>query len=125
MNKLVVIKGLVLVIVSIILGAFAAHYLQTKLSVKELTSFQVGVRYQTYGGIILLLLGFNYKFLLKAKTAINMFFIGNVLFSISIYYLALTDKTSLDKLMGPVTPLGGLLMIIGLTILLFRVIKSK
>lgn len=124
MQKSIILKGLVLILISIILGAFAAHYLETKLALKELNSFQVGVRYQTYGGILLLLLA-NNKVLSQFKKSINLFFIGNILFSLSIYYLSLTDKTVIDKFVGPITPIGGFLMIVSLAIILFGVIKLK
>jgi uncharacterized membrane protein YgdD (TMEM256/DUF423 family) len=124
MQKAIVVKGLTLILVSIILGAFVAHYLEVKLTDKALSSFQVGVRYQTYGGILLLLLS-NHKLLSRFKKSINLFFIGNLLFSSSIYYLSLTDVSVLDKFVGPITPIGGFLMILSLVIILFRVIKLK
>lgn len=124
MQNSIVIKGLILVLVSIILGALAAHYLETKLTEKALNSFQVGVRYQTYGGILLLLLA-NNKMLSHFKKSINLFFIGNLLFSLSIYYLSLTEKTVIDKFVGPITPIGGLLMILSLFFILINTIKGK
>lgn len=124
MQKSIVIKGLILVLVSIILGAMAAHYLETKLTVKELNSFQVGVRYQMYGGILLLLFA-NSKLIYNFKKLINLFFIGNLMFSLSIYYLSLTEATFLDKIAGPTTPLGGLLMIVSLALIVFKVFKLK
>lgn len=124
MQKSIVIKGLILVLVSIILGALAAHYLETKLTTKELNSFQVGVRYQMFGGILLLLFA-NSKLIFGFKKLINLFFVGNLMFSLSIYYLSLTKVTFLDKIAGPITPLGGLLMIVSLFLVIFKVIKLK
>ena len=125
MQKAIVVKGLVLILISIVLGAFAAHYLETKLSIKALSSFQVGVRYQMYGGLLLLIFGIKKEIFNNNNGLINTFFIGNILFCFSIYYLSLTLKTNLDKVVGPITPLGGLLMILALIILLIRIIKNN
>ena len=82
------------------------------------------MRYQIYGGILLILFS-NSQLLSRFKKTINLFFIGNLLFSLSIYYLSLTDTTVLDKFIGPITPIGGFLMILSLVMMLFSLIKLK
>lgn len=124
MNKAIIIKGLSLIIISIILGAFAAHLLENKLTIDELNSFQVGVRYQMYGGLLLVLFG-TQKYFFSFTKLINLFFIGNITFCVTIYYLALTNKSLLDKIIGPITPLGGLLMIISLILILFKLARQN
>ena len=126
MNKAVVIKGLLLILISIVLGAFVTHGLRDRLSVEQLTSFRVGVNYQMIGGLILLIFGLNWdKFKVHIKLPTNLFFAGICLFSFSIYALNLFSGSSISSYLWPITPIGGLLMIIALVIVIFTVIKSS
>ena len=126
MNKNIVIKGLSLIFLAIILGAFGAHKLKEILSITELASFNTGVRYQMYGGFFLLILGLNSdKFLFSIKKIANIYFIGVILFSLSIYLLTVINIQNINKLIGPITPIGGLLMIVSVGILLYKLIFSK
>ena len=126
MNKRIVIRGLSLLFVAIILGAFGAHKLKETLSVSELASFNTGVRYQMYGAFFLLILGVNSsKFPFSIKLPTTIFFIGVGLFSISIYLLTVMNIENLNKILGPITPVGGLLMIIGVGIILFKLLFSS
>jgi len=118
MKKEVVIIGAFLILISIILGAFGAHALKEILSAESLSSFHTGTQYQMYMGIAILLLGFNYhKFRKKYfKIFFWLIFIGSILFSFSIYGLSWANYTmnvSLRSVLGPITPLGGTLMIVG------------
>ena len=88
------------------LGAFAAHGLRNKLADNLLNAFQTGVHYQLWHtmalmGVALLLLRFPESGLFKVTGA--LFALGILLFSGSLYLLALTGNTKL----GMVTPLGG------------------
>jgi uncharacterized membrane protein YgdD (TMEM256/DUF423 family) len=126
MNKRIVIRGLSLLFIAIILGAFGAHKLKVVLSVSELASFNTGVRYQMYGAFFLLILGINSsKFPFSIKLPAAIFFIGVGLFSTSIYLLTVMNIESLTKILGPITPVGGLLMIIGVGIILFKLLFSS
>ncbi|HIP31863.1 MAG TPA: DUF423 domain-containing protein [Crocinitomicaceae bacterium] len=127
MNKKILISGISLIIIAIILGAFGAHALKEVLSEAKLKSFETGVRYQMYHGLALFILGLNAdRFSFSLKLATSIIFIGVLLFSISIYFLALQESLQMSlKFLGPITPLGGLLMITGWTILLINVIKNK
>ncbi len=126
-NKKIVLLGSVLFMTAIILGAFGAHALKELLSIEKLQSFEVGVRYQFYVSIVLLLFG-----LLNEKIPFNLsgFFIfqivGIFMFSGSIYLLSLEQIVSLNlKFLGPVTPLGGLMMILGWIIFIVRLIRFR
>ncbi|MBL1280416.1 MAG: DUF423 domain-containing protein [Fluviicola sp.] len=127
MNKRIVIAGILLIIVAIILGAFGAHALKEIVSEAKLKSFETGVRYQTYHGLAFLILGLNadrFSFSLNLCSALILS--GVLLFSVSIYFLSLQEPLQISlAFLGPITPLGGLLMIIGWIILLFKVIKMK
>ncbi|KJD35825.1 membrane protein [Tamlana sedimentorum] len=107
-----IITGAFLGMLAIILGAFGAHALKKLLSVEQLKSFETGVKYQMYHAIVLLLLGFNYTF--STSTMYWCFTIGILLFSFSIYGLVISDaKGKKLKVLGPITPIGGLLFVIG------------
>ena len=126
---MVIVSGL-LILTAIILGAFTAHAFKEVLSPASLASFETGVRYQMYMGLALLMLGLNYhKFRKKNfKLYYGLILIGTLMFSLSIYLLNLADlmhMPGLRSFMGPITPLGGTLMIAGWAIFIFQFIKSK
>jgi len=122
MSQLALIFGSLFGGLTIILGAFGAHLLKKKLTPEQLQSFETGVKYQMYHAIVLLLLGFH----LDISTTINTyiiytFIIGTILFSFSIYGLVLSAANNKKlKFLGPITPLGGLFLVAGWVLLLFK-----
>lgn len=97
--------------VTIILGAFGAHSLQEILSETQLKSFETGVRYQMYHVIILLIVNTYSKFSRQQQKIINyLFFAGILCFSGSIY--AITFGVDAKQIWF-ITPVGGLLLILG------------
>ena len=127
MNKRIVLTGIILIVTAIILGAFGAHALKAILSTKSLSSYEVGVRYQMYHGLAFLMLGLTAKtFHFDLRTVFRLLLAGVVLFSGSIYGLAMQEPLNVSmKFFGPITPIGGVLMIVGWLLLLFRIIKQK
>jgi len=119
-KELALISGALLGILSIVLGAFGAHALKKVLSEERLSSFEVGVRYQMYAALTLLIVGYNFKFVESYENwAVYGLLFGCILFSGSIYLLSFKDKWKANlKFLGPVTPLGGLLMIVGWVVIL-------
>ena len=117
MKKSVVIAGGILILVAVILGAMGAHALKEVLTDNNMASFETGVKYQMYMGLAILALGLNYsKFRKRSfKLFIGFILTGALLFSLSIYGLVWADTVgaSLKMVFGPITPLGGVLMIIG------------
>lgn len=97
---------------TIILGAFGAHALKETLSEQALQSFETAVRYQMYHVIALLIINLqsNFSEVFKKQMTI-LFLIGIVLFSGSIYALYLLNVPA--KYIWFVTPLGGLILILG------------
>lgn len=98
-------------LLSVVLGAFAAHALKTHLSEYSISIFETAVKYQMYHSLALIVVGIislipNQPDL---KWAGRFFIIGIVIFSGSLYALSLTDV----KWLGAVTPLGGLCFILG------------
>lgn len=127
MNKKIVVTGAILILISIVLGAFGAHALKEVLLPAELASFETGVRYQVYHGLALLAIGLNANAIgFSLKWVFNLILVGVILFSGSIYGLSLDELMQLKfSFLGPITPLGGLLMIIGWIILIVQLIRSK
>jgi uncharacterized membrane protein YgdD (TMEM256/DUF423 family) len=127
MQKSTVLIGAIFIVVAIILGAFGAHALKAVLSEEKLLSFETGVRYQLIQGVSLLVIGLNSKTLgFELKLIERLLIIGTILFSISIYLLALAELMGISmKWLGPVTPIGGSLMIIGWFVFIFRLILQK
>lgn len=127
MNNKTVFTGALLCVIGIVLGAFGAHALKSLISVERLQSFETGVRYQMYAGFSLLILGLNAdRFQFSLKWIVRLLLFGIILFSGSIYGLAMQEVFSVSlKFLGPITPLGGLLQIVGWILLLYKLVKHS
>ena len=120
-------KNLIIVcalgMLSIILGAFGAHALKDKLTPDALQSFETGVRYQMYHTIVLLFVNMFQGFSPEFKTTLTItFLIGILFFSGSIYLIHLAKVPA--KSIWFVTPLGGLILIVGWGMMMYHFIKS-
>ena len=127
MKTITLVFGAVYGMLSVILGAFGAHALKKILSVERLESFETGVRYQMYAAFFLLIIGYILKFENSTEkwTSVLMI-IGTFFFSVSIYFLSLQDYLGTNlKFLGPITPLGGLLMILSWGMLILNFAKNK
>ncbi len=114
----------VLGILTIVLGAFGAHALKETLTIDQINSFETAVRYQMYHVIVLLFVNTYAGFSDRKKKHISwLFFAGILLFSGSIYLIQLTSISA--KSIWFVTPLGGLLFILGWTIMGMNFLKKK
>ncbi|GAF04408.1 DUF423 domain-containing protein [Saccharicrinis fermentans] len=123
MKKIVLLVGASYGLLSVVFGAFGAHALKKIWSVETLQSFETGVKYQMYHALVLLLIGFYFSFSTKVENSMAWFFIlGTFLFSVSIYLLAFAKTWNISlSWLGPVTPLGGLLLILGWVFLLVNI----
>ena len=104
--------GGILGFLGVALGAFGAHALRARLSSEMLAVFETGVRYQMYHTIAMLIVAAAIGHIGNARllaAAGWSFFAGVLLFSGSLYTLALTGIPTL----GAITPIGGLLFLIG------------
>ncbi len=111
---------------AVALGALGAHALKEILTTSQLQSFETGVRYQFLHALAILLLALNAeKFNHQLKRSLTLMTTGICFFSFSIYLLSL-QKTLGNSLpfLGPITPIGGLLLI-SAWIMLFFCIKKK
>ncbi|AZB00125.1 DUF423 domain-containing protein [Chryseobacterium joostei] len=127
MKTITLIFGAVYGMLSVILGAFGAHALKKILSVERLESFETGVRYQMYAAFFLLIIGYILKFETSTEKWTSILMIaGTLLFSVSIYFLSLQDYLGANlKFLGPITPLGGLLMILSWGMLILYFAKNR
>ncbi len=127
MKTFTLIAGAVYGVLSVILGAFGAHAFKKILSLEKLESFETGVRYQMYAAFFLLIVGWILKFETKTEYWISYLMIfGTFLFSMSIYCLCFQQVWNVNlKFLGPITPIGGLLMIMSWILLIFYFLKMK
>jgi uncharacterized membrane protein YgdD (TMEM256/DUF423 family) len=127
MDKKIISTGAIFGMLAIILGAFGAHALKKVLSFEELSTFETGVRYQMYHALFLVFIGLATELSQKAKKTIYyLVVIGVLFFSGSVYLLATNSQTSFDfKVIGFVTPIGGLLLILAWGVLLVNYLKKK
>ncbi|MCM4171820.1 DUF423 domain-containing protein [Arenibacter sp. TNZ] len=113
-------------LLAVVFGAFGAHALKKIMNEQQLKSFETGVKYQMYHAILLLVLGFNFNL----ETALERYMIyciiiGVFLFSFSIYGLSISAaKGKKLKFLGPITPLGGLFLVIGWALLCYSFIQN-
>ena len=124
-NKLISIAAL-LAFLAVALGAFGAHTLNELLTTEKLNSFETGVRYQFFHSLALLIIGLNAN-KLNATALIGKFMIiGIVFFAFSIYLLSLQELIGINLLLlGPITPIGGVLLMISWLILLIKNYKKN
>ncbi len=111
-------------------GAFGAHGLQGILTDFQLHIWGTGVRYQFYHTFALLAIAILGRYLGHGKTNVAgwLMVAGIVCFSGSLYILALADvleMPSLKPIVGPLTPVGGVLLIAGWVVLLFAAAGYK
>lgn len=118
-QEIIIATGAFFGMLSVIFGAFGAHALKKRLSKEQLHSFEVGVKYQMYHAILLLVLGFSNT--ITTSATYWCFTTGIILFSFSIYGLILSDsKGKKLRFLGPITPIGGLLLVIGWLLILIN-----
>lgn len=128
MERKIIATATFLGLTAIILGAFGAHALKNYLTPEQLISFETGVKYQMYHALFLLFLGLSAVFLTD-KTKKLMYWLvvlGVAFFSGSIYLLTTKNVTGIDfKFLGPITPIGGTLLIVAWGILFVKVLNKK
>ena len=127
MNRKLLILGAVLGFTAVLLGAFGAHGLQKIVEPAAVDSFETGVRYQMYHAFLALLVGGVFTISPKAKkTLFYLLLAGVLLFSGSIYLLSTQAATGIDfTSIALLTPLGGLLLILGWGVLIVQFVKKK
>lgn len=129
MNNNILLKGAFFAVFAVILGAFGAHALKAVLTESKLESYHTATRYLMYHGLALLLLGYLHKEIQNnwIKYASQCMFLGTILFSGSILLLVNRELLGMEflKALGPVTPLGGTVLIAGWICLIVSIFKNK
>ena len=125
-SRLEMVSGAIHCGLSVMMGAFAAHGLKSELSPRMLEVLEVGVRYQFYHGLALLvvavaigLLGTSEK--VKSMKRVGYCFqAGIIFFSGSLYILSIFGIPK----MGMITPIGGVLFLVGWFLLAWQAYKK-
>ncbi len=126
MNKSITVSGATIIMLAIVLGAFGAHALKERLDAEQLASFETGVRYAMYHGLAFLVLGLAADRLPKITWVYRLLLSGVLLFSGSIFLLSMQSIFGVElKFLGPITPIGGVLMIAGWSIFILSILKKK
>lgn len=107
MTKSLVAAGAINAAIAVAAGAFAAHGLRERLEARSLDIFETAARYHMYHALAMILCAVVATS--GAKTAGWILQGGIVVFSGSLYALALTDV----KVLGAITPIGGLAFLVG------------
>jgi uncharacterized membrane protein YgdD (TMEM256/DUF423 family) len=117
MDRTFLLAGAVAGLVAVAFGAFGAHGLRGRLTPEMLAVFETGVRYHMYHALALLLVAALSRDVAHGGRAIAaagwLFISGIVLFSGSLYLLAVTGVTVL----GAITPIGGVAFLAGWALL--------
>lgn len=126
--KFFLLAGFFLAALAVILGAFGAHGLKPHLTTEQLQSYETAVKYQFYHVFALITVGVLMNIYPKLNLALagDFFLIGIILFCGSIYLLACKDLLGIQnfaKILGPITPIGGLCFIIGWMISFYKIVK--
>ncbi|TDS12622.1 uncharacterized membrane protein YgdD (TMEM256/DUF423 family) [Maribacter caenipelagi] len=127
MKKTILSTACLFGMLAVVLGAFGAHGLKELVDIQAVATFETGVRYQMCHAFFLFAVGLLPSEYLKSKKSIYVCtIIGVVLFSFSIYLLALNSLVAFDfKLIGIVTPIGGLFLIVAWAMTGYGIMKSK
>lgn len=126
------IYGALFIATAIGLGAIGAHALEgvTQITSKNIESWKTGVHYQLIQGLglfIILFIAHHLK-ITSIKGILAIHILGTLLFSVSIYLLVLNSvwqQIWLKYAMIALTPLGGILMIIGWLLIVVKLVKLK
>ncbi|MBC7614498.1 MAG: DUF423 domain-containing protein [Pedobacter sp.] len=128
MNKRIILIAAFFGALAVVLGAFGAHSLKKIVTPESLAIWQKGVEYQFYHTFALLYLSTLVRYKHKLiNFAFAFFTSGIILFSGSLYLLALKDVASLAfyPFLGPITPIGGLCFIFGWICLFLTALSDK
>ena len=118
-----IVFGSILTGLAILLGAFGAHALKSRISPDDLAIFETGIRYHichSIGLILIGILGFYFPHNLIDIPA-KLFLLGIFIFSGSLYLLVLTNT----RWLGAITPIGGICYMIGWLLLAFNIYRFE
>ena len=118
-NNRVIASGAALGGLAVVFGAFGSHALASRLSGEELRWWQTAVQYQMWHALAVL--GIGLSGLNWGRLPAVLLGAGAAIFSGTLYAMAL----GAPRLLGAVTPLGGIAMIAGWGLLTFRALAAR
>ncbi len=128
MQKIYLVIGILLSGLAVALGAFGAHGLKKVVSPENVAIYQTGVQYQMYHALALILVGILSERVYSnfLSYAGGLFITGIILFSGSLYLIVslYSMNKTVPAVVGILTPIGGLLFILGWACLLVAVLKK-
>ena len=121
-TKLFILIGCINALIAVMLGAFGAHGLKSRLTEQLLASFQTGTQYHFYHAMGLIAVGLIAAHVSGIGIKISgwLMLAGIILFSGSLYVLAITGIRQL----GMITPVGGICFILAWTVLAITVFRQ-
>ena len=121
--KIAKLFGAIFALLSIILGALNSHNFKKILPETASESIDLSLTYMMFHGLALLILS---VLSVEGKKLISFFLIiGTLLFSFSILLLSFQSQIDFNlSWLGPITPIGGCLLIFGWILILFQFIKN-
>lgn len=127
--KILILITTILGATAVMMGAFGSHYLAERLPAKSLSAYKTAVNYQFYHTLALFCTALLYRiYRIKGLFYVGLFFLGGILlFSGSLYLLSLQSilGVNLPKVVGLLTPLGGLALMGSWAAIFFTVIGIK
>ena len=123
MTRIFFLLGSLFALLAVAAGAFGAHALRARLTPDLLAVFETGARYQMYHAFALFVVaGASARWPARpVRVAGGLFVAGILVFSGSLYLLALTG----ERWLGAITPLGGLCFLAGWAVLALFVWRSE
>ncbi|WP_371194525.1 DUF423 domain-containing protein [Glaciecola sp. SC05] len=118
--QIALVSGIIFCLLSVAIGAFAAHGLKSLLNEHQLGIFETAAKYQMYHGLALIMVGLFGMLSASKLQFVNVGFVGGVLcFSGSLYLLALLEL----RWLAFITPVGGVLLMLGWSAFLFQALS--
>lgn len=119
--------GSLLMTMGIVLGALGSHYFKSILSEASLNSFEVGLRYMIYHGLgMLFISGVSFANSKTKRFVFHLFLWGTIIFSGSIFLLSFKSQIPFSiTWLGPITPLGGMGLIIAWILTTLEFVKKR
>ena len=122
MERVFALLGCLFALTSVVIGAFGAHFLSSRLTATSLQTLETAVRYQMYHALALFFVVYALGRWPGTITLVpGWFFVtGTIVFSGSLYILVATGQ----RWMGMITPIGGVLLILGWLVLCLNLMKA-
>ncbi len=125
-NKNLLLTTISALALTVVLGAFGAHTLKKIIDDNAVEIYKTGVQYQfihLMGIFMILVLRQTFRFNIRS---VYFLFFGIVLFSGSLYLISISKTITIPlKIVGPLTPIGGLFFIVGWLILFYDILKNN